>query len=334
MISAVSTSIAAFAGETSNPTGEQPVAVLCASDFDRTFGAGGAVGPAIHDFFRQGGTIAIVARDVDTLRRSGAIFNLLVVPGDPTPEEAAAGVALAEERGAICILDPPAAWSTVAQAVAGAASPAFLRSRNAAMYFPRIAQPGPLRGPAGVVAGVMARGDVTRGVWATPAGLDAGLRGVTALDIPVGDADNARLNPLGVNCLRTFAGTGPVVWGARTTDTTDPEWKFVNVRRMALFLERSIDQGTTWTVFEPNAEPLWARIRTEAGAFLDDLLRREAFAGTSARDAYFVKCDRDTTSQDDISDGRVNVTLGFAPLRPAEYVVIRFGLAAARPAGR
>jgi phage tail sheath protein FI len=330
VISAVSTSITAFIGETANSPGDQPVAVLSPADFNQTFGAGGAVAAAVHDFFRQGGTIAMVARDLDSLRAAGAIFNLLVVPGDPSPEVAAGAVALAAELGGFCILDPPAAWTTIAQAAAGATSPAFAHSPNAAVYFPRIAQPGPVRGPAGAVAGIIARNDVVRGVWAAPAGVDATLRGVTALDLQVADADSARLNPLGVNCLRSFAGAGPVVWGARTTETADAEWRYVNVRRTAVFLERSIGQGTQWATFEPNSEPLWARLRTEIGAFLDELFRAEAFAGTTARDAYFVKCDRDTTTQADIDNGIANVQVGFAPLRPAEFVVIHIRLQTGR----
>lgn len=283
----------------------------------------------MHDYFRQGGGFAIVAGDTDELVRAGALFNLLVVPGEPPADLVAATVALAEERGAMCILEPPAGWATVDQAVAGASSPAFPRSPNAAMYFPRIAGPGPLRGPAGAVAGVIARSDVLRGVWAAPAGVEAALRWVDELSVPVSDAENGQLNPLGVNCLRTFAGAGPVVWGARTTaDDTDPEWKYVNVRRTALFLEQSLGRGIQWAGFEPNDEPLWGRIRAEAGAFLDDVFRRGAFAGTTPRDAYYVKCDRDTTSQDDIDNGVVNVVVGFAPARPAEFVDLTIRVAA------
>jgi phage tail sheath protein FI len=264
--------------------------------------------------------------------RAGALFNLLVVPGEPAADVTAAAVTLAEERGAICILDPPAAWSTVDQAVAGASAPTFLRSANAAMYFPRIAGPGPLRGPAGAVAGVVARSDVLRGVWAAPAGVEAALRWVDELSVPVGDAENGRLNPLGLNCLRNFAGAGPVVWGARTTDDTGSDWKYVNVRRMALFLEQSLSRGLEWAVFEPNDEPLWGRIRAEAGAFLDDLFHRCAFAGATPREAYFLKCDRDTMTQDDIDKGKVNVVVGFAPARPAEFVRLTIRLAATAPA--
>lgn len=305
--------------------------MVSASDFDRTYGAGGVLGLAVHDYFRQGGGFAIVAGDVDELVRAGAFFNLLVVPGEPPADVTAAAVAVAEERGAMCILEPPPAWSTVDQAVAGASSPSFLRSPNAAMYFPRIAGPGPPRGPAGAVAGVFARSDVLRGVWAAPAGVEAALRWVDELSVPVSDAENGRLNPLGVNCLRNFAGAGPVVWGARTTaDEHAADWKYVNVRRMGLFLEQSLSRGLEWAVFEPNDEPLWGHIRAEAGAFLDDLFHRCAFAGTTPREAYFVKCDRETTTQDDVDKGMVNVVVGFAPARPAEFVDLTIRLAAPR----
>lgn len=271
-----------------------------------------------------------MAGDLDELVRAGAFFNLLVVPGDPTADLTAAAVALAEERGAFCILEPPPTWSNVDQAVAGASSSAFLRSPNAAVYFPRIAGPGPQRGPAGAVAGVFARSDVLRGVWAAPAGVEAALRWVEELSAPVSDADNGRLNPLGVNCLRNFAGAGPVVWGARTTaGGGDADWKYVNVRRTALFLLHSLSKGLEWAAFEPNDEPLWARIRTEAGTFLDDLFRRSAFGGVTPREAYYVKCDRDTTTQDDADRGVVNLVVGFAPARPNEFVDLTIRLAAA-----
>jgi phage tail sheath protein FI len=325
VISDVATSIAAFVGAPASG----PVAVVSASDFVRTYTAGGVLGLAVRDFFRQGGGFAIVAGDVDQLLHAGALFNLLVVPGDPPADVTAAAVALAEERGALCILEPPAAWSTVDQAVAGASAPAFLRSPNAAMYFPRLAGPGPLRGPAGAVAGVIARSDVLRGVWAAPAGVEAALRWVEELSVPVSDAENGRLNSRGVNCLRNFAGAGPVVWGARTTaDESDADWKYVNVRRLGLFLEQSLSRGLQWAVFEPNDEPLWGRIRAEAGAFLDDLFHRCAFVGTTPREAYFVKCDGDTTTQDDVDNGRINLVVGFAPSRPAEFVTLRIGLVA------
>ena len=290
------------------------------------FGAPGSdpVGLAVHDFFRQGGTIAVAAPTPAALDAVG-LFNLLVVTGDQPGDAVAAAVAVAEARGALCILDPPAAWSSVELAAAGVEDRSFTRSANAAVYFPRIAGPGPVRGPAGAVAGVMARFDVLRGVWTSPAGVEADLRGVEALDLEVKDTDQDVLNPLGVNCLRTFAGAGAVVWGARTTAGEQSEWKYVPVRRMSLFIEHSIARSTHWATFEPNDERLWARLRAEAGAFLDGLFRDGALKGSTPRDAYFVKCDGDTTTQ------VANLVVGFAPLRAAEFMTLQFRLATAAP---
>jgi phage tail sheath protein FI len=176
------------------------------------------------------------------------------------------------------------------------------------------------------VAGVLARTDATRGVWKAPAGLDAGVNGVSELKAKLTDGENGILNPLGVNCLRTFPNAGTVVWGARTlqgADSLASEWKYVPVRRTALFLEESLFRGTQWVVFEPNDAPLWAQIRLNVGAFMNNLFRQGAFAGTTPREAFFVKCDAETTTQDDVNLGIVNIVVGFAPLKPAEFVVIR-----------
>ena len=258
-------------------------------------------------------------RAFDALRRT-ELVNLLVVPGDPESEVVADAMALAGARGAVLLRDPPVAWATVSAAVSGAASPTFPRGPDTAVYFPRIRQPGPLRGPAGAVAGVIARSDLTRGVWRSPAGLEANVDGVEELEVAVNDVDGGRLNPLGVNCIRAFPGTGPAVWGARTTDAGD--WKYLTVRRTALFVQESLGRGTRWARFEPNEEPLWARVRADAGAFMDDLFRRGAFAGTTPGDAWFVRCDGETTTQDDVDRGLVNIVVGFAPTRPAEFVVL------------
>ena len=207
------------------------------------------------------------------------------------------------------------------------------RNRNAALYFPQVEIPDPLNegrprtvGPSGTVAGIYARTDANRGVWKAPAGADDGkLVGVT-LPLQVTDLQNGQFNPLGVNILRTFPIYGNVVWGARTLDGADQqasEWKYVPVRRTALFIEESLSQGLKWVVFEPNDEPLWAQIRLNVGAFMHDLFRRGAFQGTTPRAAYFVKCDSETTTQTDIDHGIVNILVGFAPLKPAEFVVIQ-----------
>ena len=179
---------------------------------------------------------------------------------------------------------------------------------------------------SGTLAGIFARTDSDRGVWKAPAGIDAGILGIQSLEVALNDADNGQLNPLGINCLRVFPVTGHVVWGARTVRGADQladEYKYVPVRRLALYLEESLFRGLKWVVFEPNDEPLWAQIRLNVGAFMQNLFRQGAFQGTTPREAYFVKCDKETTTQNDINLGIVNVVVGFAPLKPAEFVVIQ-----------
>ena len=266
------------------------------------------------------------------------LFNLLCIP-PPTPSLDlydpvwADAAAFCTERRAFLIVDPPA-LGTVTSLPAWVTGAALTGStmRNAALYFPRICSPDPLRGGAtatfaacGAIAGTFARIDGNRGVWKAPAGTDAGLSGVTSLSVPLTDAENGRLNPLAINCLRTFLGIGPVVWGARTlrgSDMLADEYKYVPIRRLALFLEETLYRSTQWVVFEPNDEPLWAQIRLSIGSFLHSLFRQGAFQGTTPREAYFVRCDRDTTTQYDIDRGIVNIIVGFAPLKPAEFVVI------------
>jgi phage tail sheath protein FI len=172
----------------------------------------------------------------------------------------------------------------------------------------------------------MARTDAQRGVWKAPAGIDAAVNGVQGLSVSLTDAENGDLNQLGINCLRSFPVAGRVVWGARTlrgADQLADEYKYVPVRRLALFIEESLYRGTQWVVFEPNDEPLWSQVRLNLGAFMHGLFRQGAFQGTTPRQAYLVKCDRETTTQADINLGVVNILVGFAPLRPAEFVIIR-----------
>ena len=177
-----------------------------------------------------------------------------------------------------------------------------------------------------------ARTDNARGVWKAPAGTAADLLGVSGLSYNVTDSENEAVNALGINCLRIFP-TGTLVWGARTLEGADAsasEWKYIPVRRLALFLEESIYSGIQWAVFEPNAEPLWAQIRLNVGAFLQKLFSQGPFQGNTPRDAYFVKCDAATTTQNDIDAGVVNVVVGFAPLKRAEFIVLTISIKAAR----
>src|SRR6266571_5306682 len=179
--------------------------------------------------------------------------------------------------------------------------------------------------PSGAMAGIFARTDTQRGVWKAPAGLEASIVGIAGVSVPLTDNENGRLNPLAINCLRTFPASGTVAWGARTLQGDDrlaSEWKYIPVRRTALYIEESLYRGLQWVVFEPNAEPLWAQIRLNVGAFMHNLFVKGAFQGQTPRDAYFVKCDKETTTQNDIDLGIVNIVVGFAPLKPAEFVII------------
>lgn len=242
-----------------------------------------------------------------------------------------------KDERALLIVDAPRTW-TVTSAKSSISSFSAVERKNAALYFPRLRVIDPLRdnqledfAPCGVVAGVMARTDAQRGVWKAPAGIEANLAGVLGLSInglPAGltDDENGQLNPLGINCLRNLPAIGHVLWGARTLEGSDvlaSQWKYVPVRRLALFLEESLFRGTHWVVFEPNDEPLWAQIRLNLGAFMHTLFLQGAFQGITPREAYFVKCDKDTTTQADIDNGIVNIVVGFAPLKPAEFVVIK-----------
>jgi phage tail sheath protein FI len=238
-----------------------------------------------------------------------------------------------EDRRAFMIIDIPPTRNEVEEIKEWLDTEAAgFRHRNAALYFPRPRIPDPknefrLRsvGASGTMAGIYARTDGSRGVWKAPAGIEATLGGVVELDAKLSDAQNGALNPLGINCLRSFPIYGGVAWGARTlvgADQMASEWKYVPVRRLALMLEESLFRGTKWVVFEPNDEPLWAKIRLNVGAFMMSLFRQGAFQGTSPKDAFFVKCDAETTTQDDRNKGIVNILVGFAPLKPAEFVVI------------
>jgi hypothetical protein len=273
------------------------------------------------------------------------LFNLLCIPpynqtNDVDQSLLDQAAAYCKDRRAMLLVDPPSSWtnkqtardqfSASTNAYPGLSSPV---SQYAALFFPRLKQPNPLRdnqveefAPCGAVAGVFARTDATRGVWKAPAGQEAGLVGVPQLSVSLTDAENGELNPLGINCLRAFPVIGRVVWGARTLDGADrlaSEWKYIPVRRTALFIEESLYRGTQWVVFEPNDEPLWAQIRLNVGAFMQNLFRQGAFQGRTPREAYFVKCDKETTTQNDINLGIVNILVGFAPLKPAEFVIIK-----------
>jgi phage tail sheath protein FI len=275
---------------------------------------------------------------------SADIFNLLCIPA-PEPEGAAANDShysivytdaatyCKEKRRAMLLVDPPKDWIRIKDAKENIDSLSLSRNENAAIYFPLVRSPDPEEdgryrnfAPCGVVAGVIARTDAQRGIWKAPAGIDAILTGVPELKYQMTDEENGSLNPLGINCLRVMPGVGRVVWGARTLKGADRlanQWKYLPVRRTALYIEESLYRGTQWAVFEPNDEPLWAQIRLNVGAFMHDLFTKGAFQGSTPKEAYLVKCDKETTTQYDIDRGIVNIVVGFAPLKPAEFVMIK-----------
>jgi phage tail sheath protein FI len=263
------------------------------------------------------------------------LFNILNLPEVTDTTVLANAIAYAEERRSMILIDIDASVDNFDAARDWINNPtnAGLRHRNAVVYFPRISMADPLQGNrarpfanSGLMAGLYARTDAARGVWKAPAGIEARLRGVQALDYVLSDPENGVLNPLGLNSLRTFPVFGSVSWGARTmvgADALASEWKYVPVRRLALFIEESLYRGTQFVVFEPNDEPLWAQIRLSVGSFMNNLFRQGAFQGSTPQDAYLVRCDSSTTTQADIDLGIVNIIVGFAPLKPAEFVIIQ-----------
>jgi phage tail sheath protein FI len=268
-------------------------------------------------------------------------FNLLCIP--PLEREKDGDTNLGrvtkfcKDHRAIFIMDPPLTWDNVEfvkNDIKNNLSQTIGDFRDhTAVYFPRIKVTDPLQenqlnsfGPCGAVAGIIARIDSQRGVWKAPAGIEASFLNVRELTYQLTNNPSGQLNSLGINCIRKFAQIGTVIWGARTLDGADifgSEWKYLSVRRLALYIEESICRGIEWVALKPNGESLWSQIRLEVGAFIHNLFRQGAFQGSSPKDAYFVKCDKDTTTQADIDQGVVNITVGFAPLKPAEFVIIR-----------
>ena len=265
------------------------------------------------------------------------LFNLMILPHDaehsPATTASLWGPAsvYCQKRRAFLLMDAPA-WMSTQEATHPATGVSSLRVGLAkdysALFYPRLVIREGEReipvGPSGAIAGLMARIDSSRGVWKAPAGTEADLRGIIGLERRLSDDQNGVLNPRAINTLRVFPN-GIVNWGARTMDGDDDfasEWKYIPIRRLALYIEESLYRGLKWVVFEPNDEPLWAQIRLNVGAFMQNLFRQGAFQGLRARDAYFVKCDAETTTQNDRNLGVVNIWVGFAPLKPAEFVIL------------
>jgi hypothetical protein len=306
--------------------------------------------PAAADFFSASDFTAVL--QADTSLDKVPLVNLMVIPGVTNTLVVSTAIAFCERNFCFYILDPVITDS------ADGTLPAYTNlvqntpllgdsSKNVGLYFPYLLSPDPIAGnannpvtlswsdftlpspneipPSGTVAGIFAATDVSRGVWKAPAGFQAGANNVTGV-VERGQMTDARqgtLNPLSINCLRNFANTGTIVFGARTLAAqTDQQWTYVPVRRMALFLEQTFKANLKWVIFEPNAEPLWSAITLSISAFLLGLFKQGAFAGTTPSDAFLVQCGSQTTTPADIDSGIVNIVVGFAPLEPAEFVIV------------
>lgn len=265
------------------------------------------------------------------------IFNLLCVPGESDAPTVSTLQEYCATKRAFMIVDSPE-HATISGLMSSGpvgsttGSITGTYAGNSAFYFPWVQAPDPLVGnrlglfpPCGFVAGIYAMTDATRGVWKAPAGIGAGLTGNAGLQYVVTELEQGMLNPQAVNCLREFKVYGDVVWGARTlagNDHAGSEWKYVPIRRLALFLESSLYDGTQWVVFEPNDETLWGQIRMNVGSFMQGLFLQGAFAGSTPQTAYFVKCDGENNPPASVAQGVVKILVGFAPLYPAEFVLI------------
>lgn len=266
-------------------------------------------------------------------------FNIMVIPppshtSDISLAVLAEAATFCQDHRAMLLIDPPSSWGNYEAAASLAGGYVSLRTPNTVFFYPRIIASDPLQegrarafAPSGAIAGVYARTDSSRGVWKAPAGIEATLAGAQGLTVALSQAESGVVNAQGVNALMMIPSVGPAIWGARTgrgADVLASEWKYVPVRRLALYIEETLQRGSKWAVFEPNDERLWASLRQSIGTFMQQLFRQQAFQGASPSEAYFVACDANTTTPTDILNGVVNIVVGFAPLKPAEFVVLKF----------
>ncbi len=358
-IQGVPSSNTGFIGSALSGPINQSVHITSFSEYEREFGGLGSESPmsyAVWHYFENGGRHAYVVRAVkNPPQKKGVagmigfreiqqglkafdkvdLLNLLCIPPfgfqlDVDLQTWKAALEYCTSRRAFLIVDAPSIGEKEA------VMRSIPASRNAAVFYPRLVMPDPRNGssvglfaPCGAVAGIFARTDTNFGVSKAPAGSHATLIGTLGISASASDEDVDELGRLGINCIRYSPSHGLVIWSARTLQGPDPfasEWKYIPVRRTALYIEESIYRGLDWTVSEPNAEPLWAQIRLKVGAFMQTIFQQGALQGTSASQAYFVKCDGETTSQADIDQGITNLLVGFAPLLPAEFVIIKIRL--------
>lgn len=362
-ITGVSTSNTAFIGHFRRGSMNMPVRITNFVDFKRKFGGldpSCETSYAIKQYFDNGGRVAFVVRSASgAISLAGSstgktgiyaldkikhdIFNIMCIPDAAELTSGYEKLMLkasdyCAEKRAFLIIDIPKKIDTISKMQSWMSSTGDkLRRSNTAVYFPRVNITDPLYHNktrnitnSGTMAGVYARIDAARGVWKAPAGKEADLQRATVSTM-LNDQENSSLNSLGVNVLRSFPVLGNVSWGARTlygSDQMASEWKYIPVKRTALYIEESLSQGLKWTVFETNEPALWQSIQANVDVFMQALFRQGAFQGATAKQAYFIRCDGQTTTPDDVTAGIINLHVGFAPLKPAEFVVLKLQLTA------
>jgi len=351
------TAVTAFIDFFSSGPIDVPTPAASFLEFEQTFGGLDSRSEAsyqVQQFFNNGGQSALVLRIApepssplftsalkSALTSLNLPFNLLCIPATANLEAAdmravmTAAQTFCAAKRAFYIADiPPATVITGPSAIASWFGLSGLKALDsAATYYPRLIIPDPLQqgaprevGYSGAAAGIYGRTDSTRGVWKAPAGANAAIAGATPV-VKISDMANGDLTVLGINAIRSFPNIGAVLWGARTTaGASNSDFRYVNVRRLALYLEQSLLDGLQWVAFEPNGPALWASISLAVDSFLIKLWQQGAFQGSKAQQAFFVTCDATTTTLADIENGRVNVQIGFAPLKPAEFVILSISL--------
>jgi phage tail sheath protein FI len=342
----------------------KPLLVESFARFEKVFGGYlphdvngvNALAYAVHGYFANGGTklyikrvvaasgktprvTEFVGKDNGKGRRTGVHalkdigeISVVAAPGITSPSVQKALIRQCETlKNRFAILDPAPGPKGAPSTLGGVRDQRLaLETKFAALYYPRLMVADAITGspipvpPSGHLAGVFARVDALRGVWKAPIGET--IIGISGLETRVTDQDQSVLDasPVNINAIRQFAGKGVLVFGARVI-TSDNEWKYVNVRRFVTFLEQSIENGTRWVVLEPNVESLWAQVRLEVSSFLFNLWKAGALQGVKPEEAFFVKCDHTTMTQNDLDNGRLIVLVGVALLKPAEFALFRIG---------
>jgi phage tail sheath protein FI len=333
-----------FIGTATDRPLNQALTVNGLNDFAQQFGnlaPDQELGYAILQFFLNGGDSACIVRasgisDNAFLESLQAIDNLdaislLAIPGVSSTQVVSAAANYCQNRRAFLLVDPPGAAETPASLKALLENGSIPRTSYGSVYYPWITIADPLNpghsravAPSGTIAGIISRTDQA-GIWKAPAGPHALPQGAQGLAYELTDDECNNLNSAGINCLRKFSQSGLVIWGARTLEGSDgaaSDWKYISVRRTALFIEKSVYEGIQWVVFEPNNETLWAKLISSISRFLESLWKQGALYGQTSNHAYVVKCDSQTMTQSDIDNGLVNISIGVALLKPAEFIWI------------